>query len=326
MSLTLVLAVAGTVLAQPEDLQVQGNYTHAATRVDFPEKVEQYRRINVRAYNKEQTDVGASYEWFNDQKQTLVTVYVFPAYDGREGRLRRHYLSAMNDMRGTAGDALGPVHTPRLYYWEQYRLNGFSATLVGAKASRVTVFECGQWFFKIRSTTALLDSAELSTLESRFLDAFQPARMVRDFPLNVKGEIVMAVESLRDSLMMNCTIQSATQKMRWAQTKVDSLERLSGFPDLYLELHVTSFRKFAETASSSKAKGKSRTTKYVKELNQLIDAGFLEEFVVEYCSGVIIVPADTVLDIEGYQKWRKKNKSKSDIDHRFHVILYRKPT
>ncbi len=309
--------------AQPGDLSVQGKYMHQVTGVTFPEQIEQYRRKGIRAYNADRSDIGASYEWRNEAGQTLITVYLYPAGEGREGRLRDAYLSALGEMRNTVGPSAALVQFPRSCSFEGFRINGFTGSMAAGSISRVTVFECGQWFFKMRTTTALLDTAEVSTLESRVLELFQPASVVKDFPLNVQGSILVAKGAMRDTVMAAATIGSALQKLSWARQNVDSLERLSGFPDLYLAMHLESVNEFLSLASANKGKKKSGTSKYIKEWVRIQESGFLKEYLSDELRGVVILPDGMTLDENGYREWRLKYKPKVDLSERYSLVSYK---
>lgn len=309
--------------SQSGDLQVSGAYVHEPTKVEFPERTGQYRRVSLTAYNNERTDVGASYEWWSSTGQVLITVYVYPAGDGSEGSLRGAYWSAVNDMKSTVGEVYPVFQNHRAFSTDGFKINGFSGTIVRSPFSRVTVFECGQWFFKMRTTAALPDSADVTVLEAHMLDTFQPTRMVKGFPLNLRGQVTVAEGALRDSVMLKCTLASAFKKLSWAKQNVDSVERLSGFPDLYLGLHVESFKTFVELANQSTEKRKSGTKKYASELSLLLESGYIEEFIVEQFDGVIIVPKETVLDAEGYQLWRRKHKIKINLVERYYLVGYK---
>ncbi|MBL7851940.1 MAG: hypothetical protein JNN04_13645 [Cyclobacteriaceae bacterium] len=313
----------GCLHAQPGDLVVEGNYVHQVTRVVFPEQIEQYRRKGIRAYDAGRSDVGASYEWRTQAGQSLITVYVYPAGDGREGRLRDAYLGSLNDMRNTVGPGVALVQFPRSNSQDGYRINGFTGTLESMAISRVTVFECGQWFFKMRTTTNLLDTAEVSVLESRVLESFKPASMVKDFPLNITGSILVTKDAMRDTVMAAATIGSTLQKLSWARQHVDSLERLSGFPDLYLAMHQESINKFLDLAQGNEGKRKSSTTKYIKEWMRIKESGFLMEYLAEQCQGVVRLPKGTVLDEERYREWKRKYKPKVDLSERFSLVTYK---
>ena len=65
-----------------------------------------------------------------------------------------------------------------------------------------------------------------------------------------------------------------------------------------------------------------RTTEYIAELNSIIDNGFLEEFIMEQFDMVMIVPEKLEFDFIGFNKWKKENPIKINLNERFYVISF----
>lgn len=141
--------------------------------------------------------------------------------------------------------------------------------------------------------------------------------------LNPKADINFAKAAFVDSLMLGSAMGSAFKKLEWVMDNVDSLERASGFPGLYLEMHIASLKEFTEFEKKhpdfSKAK---RTEQYLTELNSIIDNGFLEEFIMEQYDMIMIVPDNLEFDFEGFDKWKKENPINIDLNERFYVIWF----
>jgi len=123
--------------------------------------------------------------------------------------------------------------------------------------------------------------------------------------------------------MLGSAMGSAFKKISWALDNVDSLERAAGFPDLYLGLQVESLKEFVQFEKRKKWNRQQSTTDYLNELNRIIDAGFLEEFIMEQFDMIMIVPQDVTLDFEGFQKWKETHPTTIDLNQRFYVVSYK---
>jgi len=79
----LMLAPALLLAAVPavaqEDLQVDGDWVHAASGMVFPERLGNALRTRVHAYDAEQLDVSAGYALRRGGDLGFVTLYVYPA-------------------------------------------------------------------------------------------------------------------------------------------------------------------------------------------------------------------------------------------------------
>jgi hypothetical protein len=123
--------------------------------------------------------------------------------------------------------------------------------------------------------------------------------------------------------MLGSAMGSAFKKISWALDNVDSLERAAGFPDLYLGLQVESLKEFTQFEKRKKWNRQQSTTDYLNELNQIIESGFLEEFIMEQFDMIMIVPKETTFDFEGFQKWKEAHPITIDLNQRFYVVSYK---
>ena len=101
------------------------------------------------------------------------------------------------------------------------------------------------------------------------------------------------------------------------------MERAAGFPDLYLALQVESLKEFIRFEGMNKWDKKQSTIDYLKDLNQIIEAGFLEEFIMKQLSMILIVPEELRLDFQGFQKWSLTHPTTIDLNERLYVISYK---
>lgn len=308
----------GQQRAQPKKIKVKGTYIHS-TGTEFPETFDSYQRQGVYSFDKKNANIGSTYK----DGQTALSIYLYPAGNGSEGRLRHQYLQAMQDMANVSKKGLYAQQGYKYYIKDGYRINGFSAITPDEPKSQLTLFECGQWFFKIRITSSSLDSTQINGLEREILDLFDPTQLVKSSRLNSEADVYFAKAAFRDSLMLGSAMGSAFKKISWALENVDSLERAAGFPDLYLGLQVESLKEFTQFEKGKKWNRQQSTTDYLNELNQIIDAGFLEEFVMEQFNMIMIVPNEITLDFDGFQKWKETHPISINLNERFYVVSYK---
>jgi len=310
----------GQTPGPPKLLKVKGTYVHSPTTTEFPESIGTYQRQGVYSFDKKKENIGSTYK----SGETTLSIYLYPAGDGIEGRLRNQYLQALQDIADVSKSGLHAEQGYKYFNKDGYKVNGFSAAVTHDQPrSQLTLFECGQWFFKIRITTSSLDTAQINGLEREVLNSLDPTRLVKCSRLNSKADVYFAKAAFRDSLMLGSAMGSAFKKISWALENVDSLERAAGFPDLYLGLQVESLKEFVQFEKRKRWNRQQSTTDYLNELNAIIDSGFLEEFVMEQFDMIVIVPKEVTLDFEGFQKWKETHPTTIDLNQRFYVVSYK---
>jgi hypothetical protein len=73
------LMLAALPASAQEDLRVEGDWTHKATGMVFPERPGNALRTRIHAYDAEQLDVSAGYSLRRNGELGFVTLYVYPA-------------------------------------------------------------------------------------------------------------------------------------------------------------------------------------------------------------------------------------------------------
>lgn len=316
-------------IARPRALAIKGTYTHSQTKTAFPTSLAGHERVKIYYFDSKRSNIGATYQSKNTK--TIVSVYLYPAGDASEDRLRLAYLAVLDEI--AMGSKKGITSIPGLTYYNRdgYKLNGIRAEMTDVKTnlkSYVSIFECGKWFFKIRTTSALLESTEVSNLERQILSEFNPIDLVKQNPLNSKSTVHFAPAAFADSLMLVSAMGAALKKLEWISQNVDSLELAAGFPSLYLELHVEALKEFVNKsmvvpASKRNWAGLPSTLEYLYDLNEIIKSGFLREFIMEQNDMIMIVPENAKLDFEAYRQWRLVHPVKINLQERFYLIVYK---
>jgi hypothetical protein len=325
-ALIIILSAIGQAcysqaLTRPKPVKAKGTYVHLPSKTEFPEQIGTFKRSSIHTFDKKKENVGSTY----DNPGTSLSIYVYPAGSGSEGRLRSEYLHSMQGMANVSRDGIHAVQRHRYFKSDGFRINGFTAVTYDEPKSQLTVFECGQWFFKVRITSNSLDTAQIRSIENDVLEVIKPTQLVQRFPLNDKASIYFAKAAFRDSLMLGSVMGSAYKKVEWALDNVDSLERLAGFPDSYLGLQVESLKALVQFEKRKTWSKQQSTTDYLDELNAIINAGFVEEFVMEQFDMLLIVPDQMVLDFEGFDSWQLAHPVRIDLGKMFYVISYNVP-
>ncbi|WP_084579679.1 hypothetical protein [Sphingomonas azotifigens] len=66
-----------------QDLRIEGDWTHTATGMVFPERLDNALRTRIHSYDAEQLDVSAGYALRRNGELGFVTLYVYPAPPNR---------------------------------------------------------------------------------------------------------------------------------------------------------------------------------------------------------------------------------------------------
>lgn len=336
LSLTAHLAFSQAHLAfsqgtdRPKVIVVKGVYIHSQTKKAFPKHLVGHERQRIYSFDRDKSNIGATYK--SQDGKTLVSVYLYPADEGSEDRLRHEYVSSLEEIVLVSRKGITTNQAPTTYVRDGYKINGIKAEVTDVKnqsRSHLAIFECGEWFFKLRVTSSSLDSTGVVKLERDFLDAFEPSELVKQSRLNPEASIYLAPAAFADSLMLVSAMGGAFKKVQWAREHVDSLERAAGFPSLYLELHVESLKEFARQEKvreeiRKKWKRQPSTDEFLFELNSIIESGYLREFIMDQYNMIMIVPDDAKLDFKSYRQWMLAHPISISLNRRSYVISYEK--
>ena len=312
-------------LTEPKKIEFKDGYEHKYSNTKFPQTLENgFELTEVYAFDTKKKNIGATYE-----KKTAPTgklnIYIYPAKDGTENRLRNEYLNSMQSVtNSTNNDGLGATQYPVKFSGNKFDCNGFKAHFKSEKDefSSLSVYECGTWFFKSRLTTLEKDSVELIAIENTVLKRFDPSHLTEQKQLNQKADITFDKFAFQDSVLLGSVMGSAFKKTKWVIDNVPERERASGFPGHYLEMQLESFKEFVEFEKRFNYKKSTYTQNYLNQINSLINDGFLDEFIMKQFSMVMIVPKNQKFDFDGYELWKSNNEITIDLDQLFYVISF----
>lgn len=320
--IALLIYSSSQAQMMPKRIKSKSDYVHSKTRLVFPLKVKQFDRTEIYTWDSQRENIGVSYR--ADYLETDISVYLYPAGAGTDYRLREEYLKSLQSITIAYDSDIKAQQFPVSYKNEGYTINGFKAIIENLENNSIlSIYECGKWYFKIRVTSEKLDTSLINQIEQSLLESFKPTQLVKNDPLKGKADINISDAAFIDTLMLDCVIGSAIKKVNWAIENIDSLERASGFPDLYLKMHIETLKEFSRLAKKSEIRTVSESTKdYLADLNALIENGYLEEFIMEQYNMIMIVPDDLELDFDSYYHWKLRNNIKINLQERLYVICY----
>lgn len=172
----------------------------------------------------------------------------------------------------------------------------------------------------MRLTTKESDSIKITNLENSILNGFNPSHLTELHRLNEKADIYFFKTAFRDSILLGSAMGAAYEKINWVMENVPDRERASGFPGHYLDLQLSACKEFISFEKTHKYSQSEYTENYLKELNSLINAGFLDEFMMKQFFMVMIVSPTHQFDFEEYDKWISTNNITLDLNQLFYVI------
>jgi hypothetical protein len=310
---------------QAQRIISKDKYYHKATGISFPTKMFEYSRTEIYSFDEQRNNISVTYTDSDPTGKTYTTLYLYPAGIATESRLRNEYEASLNEIGNLQNSNFSEFaisHTK-----EGYQVNGIKIQInnVDQSNSTLSVFECGKWFFKIRTTSNRKSFENLAKLEQRILDLFEPTELVKTSPIIPEPKIYVAPAAFSDSVILGSATGSALRKLIWVKENVDSLELLSGFPDLYLDLHKSALLEFVKFEQENSNYSKTESTEfYLTQLNMIINSGFLSEFILDQFNMIMFIPEEVEanLDFESYNIWRRENSISIDLRGKFYIISY----
>lgn len=311
-------------LMNPQKIKFKNGLEHKFSETKFPQTLQNdFELTEVYAFDKKKQNIGVTYEKKTEPTGKL-NIYIYPAGDGTEDRLRIEYLTSMQSVANLTDNGLGATQYPVKFSGKKYDCNGFKADFISKNQenSNLSVYECGTWFFKLRLTTNEKDSIQISKLEKIALETIDPSQLTEQKKLNPKADIYFAKVAFQDSILLGSAMGSAYKKLEWVMDNVPERERASGFPGHYLEMQLASFNEFIAFDKKYDYRKSEFTQNYLKQINSLIDSGYLDEFIMKEFSMVMIVPENHKFDFDGFEKWKANNKIEINLNELFYVIAF----
>jgi len=311
-------------LISPKKIKFKNGFEHKFSETTFPQTLENnFELTEVYAFDKKKQNIGVTYEKKTEPTGKL-NIYIYPAGDGTEDRLRTEYLTSMQSVANLTDNGLGATQYPVKFSGKKYDCNGFKADFKSKNQenSNLSVYECGTWFLKLRLTTNEKDSIQISRLEKKMLETIDPSQLTEQNKLNPKANMYYSKVAFQDSILLGSAMGSAFKKLEWVMDNVPERERASGFPGHYLEMQLASFNEFIAFDKKYDYKKSEFTQNYLKQINSLIDSGYLDEFIMKEFSMVMIVPENHEFHFDGFEKWKANNEIEINLNELFYVIAF----
>ena len=318
--------VDGQVRVQPKKINAKENYTHSSTHFNFPKSLfGDYQREGVYSFDRKNQNIGVTYGKDQKGERTVFSIYLYPAGDGIEGRLRKEYQNSMKSVVFTTKKGLHATQYAVQYKGDKYICNGFEAIFMTENndLSQLTIFESGTWFYKIRITSSKTDTTLLSDLKTKILQVFDPTALTALTLLEEKVSVFFAKTAFRDSILLGSAMGSAFGKIDWIMENVDENERATGIPDLYLNFHIVGLKAFMEFQHRFNFKKSSFTENYLWQLQLISDADFLNEFVMEQYGMILKIPKNIPNKYDEYLRWKSQNNITINLNDEFYVISFK---
>ena len=305
------------------NIKVKGNtYLHRKTGFELPKEIGKFNRSDIHAFDRKKEDIGANYV----DGSTKVSVYVYPAYEGYEDRLRREFFRTLYEIVAVNDTEEQEFAIKCIsHHSGQYLIHGLLTNFIyNGKKSLFSLYECGHWWLKFRITDNNSNETSLDPIEAQFRNSLDPSILISSNPLNVKVTVSFQKTAFRDSLMLGCVMGQALEKVKWMKENMDSLELQAGIPSLYLDYNIAGVdgaidfvQKHPEMSSSS------ATNEMLDFLIAVKNEGYLEEMFFDEKQGGIIIPDSVVLDMDGYYKWLEDHTFNEDYFYD-HTVIYKK--
>ena len=314
---------------QPKKINTKEDYSHFSTKMNFPKFLfGEYHRKSVYSFDKKNQNIGVKYEKNQNGEKITFSLFLYPAGDGYEGRLRGEYKKSLHSAYlAMTKKGLHATQSAVQHKGEKYICNGFQGIFTNDNndLSQLTVFESGTWFYKIRITSNQTDTTLLSNLEAKILKEFDPTVLTDLTLLDEKLDLYVLDAAFRDSMLLASALGSTIRKIDWVMENVDEKERATGFPDLYLNLHVEGLKAFMEVQHRDnfrETKKSDFTANYLRELQLISDADFLNEFVMEQYEMILIIPENIPDKYDEYLKWKSQNNITINLNDKFYVFSF----
>ena len=177
----LTIEVSGQIRRTPKTIKASRSYTHSPTQMTFPNTLfGEYLRESILIYDKKNQNIGGHYEKDSDEGFTRFSLFVYPAGFDFEARLIYHYQSSLNGIADVKSGRVSPSEYYAQHEGEKYFCNGYRAVFSTEYGGMgyLSLFEAGNWFYKIRITTTHADTTYLLNLEDKILQEFDPTTLI----------------------------------------------------------------------------------------------------------------------------------------------------
>ena len=293
----------------------------------FPTEIENFHRKSITSFNKELSNISVEYKSVNHQENTHFTIYIYPAGVGFEDRLYDEYVLSLQAIANVANKEIKARQGPFYYTNNGYSFVGIRArtgNLKNTVQSMLIIFECGEYFLKYRIDTDQQNNDNLDSLSNQLFEIFNPSDIVNKYPLIPSSNIIVAPAAFKDSLTLYSVLAGAYSLSGWALENIDSLERCSGFPGMYLDGRTETFLEMTESWVDNSKGFKRYPNDYFESLVKIVEKGYLEEFLMDEYSMLLLSSDSINFEFENYFKWKEEILPHFNLIQRYFIINYDK--
>ncbi len=310
------------LVAQPHAIQVTDDFRHAASGAVFPERVGLMFREQPQAYDRDEYDVSAQYVLVGS---LWVTAYVYPAGAAVSGRLRNEFLKSVRSFERLSKGAkrmtarvVRPAGTPASVGGFEATWNVRSASGRVDRVERLQVFQCGQWFLKLRGTCRAEATAKLRAALRRIQAALSCRAIARANAVGPKIVVVLNPDMDEQSALP--WLAYALGLMAWTRDHVPRAERVYGAAEHSHAMYFEALSHALQVHEEMAAKGKSGDPLF-NALAAAKKAGFLDELVWSWHFDFLDPEPSLRLDLGGFGAWFAENVPGLEIEAKSAIEL-----
>ena len=177
----LTFEVCWQIRRTPKTIKASRSYTHSPTQMTFPNVLfGEYHRESILSYDKKNQNIGGHYEKDNYEGFTRFSLFVYPAGFDFDARIMYEYQKSLNEISDVRSGRASPSEYYAQHDGEKYFCNGYRAVFSTEYGGMgyLSLFEAGNWFYKIRITTTHADTTYLLNLEDKILQEFDPTILI----------------------------------------------------------------------------------------------------------------------------------------------------
>lgn len=307
----------------PKEIRTSKIYVQPLTGLSFPTSLLGIKRVSIFSMNEDQSNIRVD---FYKQNGSQISIFIQPGQIPTEFRLVNEFLKYIMDHENPTLKFSRPVGIPVKYTHNNIIINGLSAESkqLNNEKAYLSVYECGEWLFKIRIISgAYSNIALIKKTEQEILSYFQPTKLVESAPLIPRSKIYISEEALIYPLFYGCIKSSATRKSEWVSENIDSLESISGYPGIYIQLHEEAIKYALKYADENKDFiGSEQSTNYLSDLRLISQSNYIREFITDQYQVNFVLPENTELRTEAYNEWKKQNRLNIDLTKNPYIVYF----
>ena len=316
--IVILFAIIPNNYAQKK-IRAKGDYTHPSTNFVFPSQLDNFRRAAIYSFDSKRENIGVVYE--NQFSMTTVSLYIYPAGDGYEDRLRSEFIKSLQEIANYTRKGIDINQQP-VQYEGDYICNGFNAIIKDNRTyNSLTLYECGRWFFKIRITSDGSNAAHLSDFEQKIIRQYEPSQLTALNPFKSQAKVHIAPGTLNDTILFGSVAGFTLKKLEWALDSVSEKERASGFPSIHIGMHIAALKAFLNYRIEKRPN--TVTTEEIKkmidEVQEISDNGFLEAYILDQYDMLLRID-NYVITEEVWEKYLKWKNNRTFLFTLTHII------